>query len=79
MTEASQKGVLQHVLGIWYLVQFQQEDIQALLDSGSEVNAMTPAYAEKLSLTIQKIDVGTQKIDGSTQVTYEMVLVGFSV
>ncbi len=47
-TEANDKGALQHIPSIWYLVQFQ---VQALIDSGSEVNAMTPAYVAELGLT----------------------------
>ena len=51
--------------------------MQALIDSGSEVNAMTPAYASKLGLTIRKTDVGAQKIDGSHLATHGMVIAGF--
>ena len=40
---------------------------------------MTPAYTEKLGLTTRKTDVGAQKIDGSTLVTYGIVIVGFLV
>ena len=40
---------------------------------------MTPAYVKKLSLNIQKTDYNTQKIDGSTLVSYEIVIAGFSV
>ena len=79
MTEAGQGSILQHVLCIQYPLQFQQEGVQALLNSGSKVNAMTPAYAEKLGLTTRKTDIGAQKIDGSILVTYEMVITGFSV
>ncbi len=39
---------------------------------------MTLAYVAKLGLTTQKTDVGDQKIDGSTLVTYEIVIVRFS-
>lgn len=91
MTEASAKVIvasegpktisLQRVPCIWYLVQFQkdQKKIQALINSGSEVNAMTPIYAAKLGLTIWKTNVGAQKIDGLTLVTYGMVIAGFSL
>lgn len=40
---------------------------------------MTPAYAAKLGLLTQKTDVGAQKIDDSTLVTYGIVIVGFSL
>ena len=79
VTGASMEAVLQRVPCIRYPVQFQQGNVQALLDSGSKVNAMTPAYATKLGLTTRKTDVGAQKIDRSTLVTYWMVIAGFSV
>lgn len=44
----------------------------ALIDSGSEVNAMTPAYAAKLDLTTQKTSVDAQKINSSSLETYDM-------
>ena len=44
--------VLKRVPCIYYLVQFQedQEQVRALLDSGSNVNVMSPAYIERLGL-----------------------------
>ena len=50
-----------------------------MLDSGSEVNAMSPAYAEKLGLKIQKINLGAQKIDGSALETFKMVIADFQM
>ena len=74
------------VLCIYYLVQFQedqgqkkQEQVRALFDSGSKVNAMNPAFTQKLGLYIQKTNVGAQKIDGSTLETFEMVITNFQV
>lgn len=40
---------------------------------------MTPSYATKLGLTIQKTDIGIQKIDSLLLETYGMVIVGFLV
>ncbi len=40
---------------------------------------MTPAFAAKLGFFTQPIDIGAQKIDGSTLKTYGMVLAGFSI
>ena len=40
---------------------------------------MTPGYASKLGLKIRPIDVGAQKIDGSTLLTFGMVLASFRV
>lgn len=47
---------------------------EALIDSNTELNAMTPAYASILGLTVRKTDVGAQKIDGSALATYGMVI-----
>ena len=66
---------------IHYPVQFRKDDSEtrALLDSGSEVNAMNPAYAKKLGLRIRKTDVGAQKIDGSSLDTFGMVIADFQI
>lgn len=48
-----------------FRIRKDQDDTQALIDSGSEVNTMHPAYAAKLGLPVGKTDVGTQKIDKS--------------
>ncbi len=56
-----------------------QAEVQALINSGSEANAMAPAYAAKLGLKVWPTDVGAQKIDGSTLETFGMVLVNFQV
>ena len=66
---------------IHYPVQFKKDiaEVRALIDSGSEVNAMAPAYAKKLGLRIRKTDVSAQKIYGSTLETYGMVIAGFQV
>ena len=64
---------------IYYPICFKENEVRALIDSGSEVNAMTPGYASKLSLKIRPTDVGAQKIDGSTLETSRMVLASFQV
>ena len=71
---------LERVPSIQYPVQFKgHTTVKALLDSGSEVNAMTPAYAAVLGLRVRPTDVGAQKIDGSTLSTHGMVLATFQV
>ena len=50
-----------------------------MLNSGSKVNAMSPAYAKKLGLKTRKTNVGAQKIDGSTLETFGMVIADFQV
>ena len=58
MTEASkeaQKMILDRVLCILYLVQYQKNKraiFWALIFLGSKVNIMTPAYAKQLGLQI---------------------------
>ena len=53
--------------------------MQALVDMGSEVNVMHPFFAKQLGLSIRQIDVGAQKIDGTTLDTYGMVVAAFSM
>lgn len=63
--EVQKMRVLDQVLYIYYLVQFQKDkgkDVLTLINSGSEINTMTPPYAAKLGLKVQKIDVNTQKL-----------------
>lgn len=50
-----------------------------MIDSGNEVNAMTPVYAAKLGFTTRKTRVEAQKIDGSTIDTYGMASARFSL
>ena len=68
---------------IYYPVRFQedqgQEQVRALLDSGSKVNAMSLAYAKRLGLKTRKTNVRAQKIDGSAQETFGMVIANFQV
>ena len=82
----SEEVVLERVPCIYYPVWFQedqgqgnQKQIRALLDSGSKVNAMSPAYAKKLGLKTRKTNVRAQKIDGSALETFGMVIADFQV
>ena len=50
-----------------------------MLNSGSEINAMNPAYAKRLGLKTQKTNVKAQKIDGSALETFGMVIADFQV
>ncbi len=58
---------------IRYPVTFKDQT-KALMDSGSEVNAMSQAFAQQLDLKIRKTNVGVQKIDSTTLETYGMVV-----
>ncbi len=76
---AQASKALQRVPCIRYPIRFQGgQPIRALIDSGSEVNAMTPAYAAELGFTARKTSVGAQKIDGSPLETYGMASARFS-
>ena len=80
--EAPKVRVLDRVPCICYPVQFRKDkdkDVLALLDSGSNINAMIPAYVAYLSLKVRMIDVATQKIDRSSLATYDMVIAAFQV
>ncbi len=70
---------LQHVPCIRYPVQFQAPLIEALIDSGSKVNAITTAFAAKLGFSTLPTGVGAQKIDGSALATYGMAVAAFSL
>ena len=56
-----------------------EAQVQALINSESEVNAIHPTFAKQLGLSIRRIDVWAQKIDGTTLDTYRIVVAVFSV
>ena len=81
MTGAREEA-LKRVPCIHYPVQFKDTDrapMQALIDSGSEVNAIHPSFVKQLGLSIRPTDVGAQKIDGTILDTHGMVVAAFSV
>ena len=51
---------LDRVPCIHYPIWFKKSkvQVQALIDSGSEVNTMTPGYASKLGLKVRPTDLG---------------------
>ena len=53
--------------------------MQALIDSGSEVNAVHPSFVKQLGLPIRPTNVGAQKIDGTTLDTHRTVVTAFPV
>ena len=81
VTEASQEDViaLNWVSCICYPIWFKKNKVQALINSGSEVNTITPGYASKLGLKVRPTDIGVKKIDGSIFKTFGMVLASFQV
>ena len=64
---------------IRYPITLRKKSVSALLDSGSEVNAIHPTLARELGLPIRPTDVGAQKINGTMLDTYGMVVTAFSV
>ena len=83
ITEASKEDevVLKRIPCIYYPLYFRKNTakVKTLLNSGSEVNTMTLIYTAKLGLKVRRINVGAQKIDGSTLKTFEIVLVSFKI
>ena len=81
VTEASQEDVvtLNLVPCICYPIWFKKNKIQALIDSGSKVNAMTSGYVLKLGLKVRPTNVGAQKIHASILEMFGMVLASFQV
>ena len=77
VTETSKEVV--RVPCIHYPIQFQEGQVRALLDSGSEVKGMSPAYTERLGLKTRKTYIKAQKIDGSALETFGMVIADFQV
>ena len=59
--EAPKVKVLDRVPCICYPIQFHKDkgkDVLALLDSGNEVNVITPAYAAHQGLKVRMTNVG---------------------
>lgn len=58
VTGASKEDVaLNRVLRIYHPVWFKNDEVWALINSDSKVNAMTPTYVAKLSLKVRHTDV----------------------
>ncbi len=78
ITDKKTEEELERVPCIRYLVTFKDQT-EALLDSKSEVNAMSQVFVQPLGLKICKTNVEAQKIDCTTLETYGMVVSTFSV
>ena len=82
LTTGAGEEALERVPCIHYPVRFKDTNkaqVQALIDSRSEVNAIHQIFAKQQGLSIRPTDVGGQKIDGITLDTYGMVVAAFSV
>ena len=73
MTGKKREEELKQIPYIWYPVTFKDQT-EALLDSKSEINAISLVFASQLGFRIQKINVGVQKIDNITLETDGMVV-----
>ena len=81
VSKEASEVILDWVPCIHYPIQFRKdkETIRTLINSGDEVNAMTPTYAKKLGLRTQKTDVRAQKIDALSLDIFGIVIAGFQV
>ena len=80
--EAPKVKVLDRVFCICYPIQSRKDkgkDVLTLLDSRSEINAITLVYATHLGLKVRVTNVGVQKINKSSPATYSMVIAAFQV
>ena len=77
----AREEALERVPCIRYRVQLKKDKtpVQALIDSGSGVNAIHLSFVKQLGLSIRPTNVRAQKIDGTTLDTHEMVVAAFSV
>lgn len=70
------------VLYMYYPLHFWKNNknkVQALINFGNKVNAMTPAIILKIGLWVCRIDIGIWKIDDSTLKMFKIVLASFKV
>lgn len=74
---SNEEVVLKKIPYIYYLIQFQKEQVIALFDNGSKVNTINSEFAQKLGLYIQKTGVEAQKIDGSILETFGLMIADF--
>lgn len=78
IVETSQK-FLERASYIQYLIWFKKNEILALLDLGSKVNAITLVFVSKPGLKVRYTNVGGQKIDGSILKTFKIALTSFYI
>ena len=85
MTETSKEDdvILERIPYIHYLIQFKKDvnetQVQALINSESEINAIYLIFVKELGLPIRLTDVRAQRIDGTTLDIYEIVVAAFSM
>lgn len=72
---------LERVLYIYELIWLKKNwaELKTLVDFSNEVNTMTPAYIDRLSLQIWPTIIKTQMIDNFTLQIFKIVLANFQV
>ena len=73
VTQIIQEMVLDRVSCIHYLMEFQKDkkaNTWALINFGSEINAITPVYAKNLGFQTRKTNAEAQKSNSSLLETY---------
>lgn len=79
LVTTAQIEILQFIPCIYYPVLFRQKLVQVLINSGSEINVMSPVYIEKLGLWVRKTNISAQKINSITLIIHGMVVTNFSL
>ena len=80
-TTGAREEALERIPYIYYPVQFKKDKapMQALINSGSEVNTMHLSFAQQVGFPIRPTDVRAQKINSTMLDTHRMVVAAFSV
>ena len=78
MTDKNTEEELKRVHCIWYYVIFKDQ-IEVLLDSGSEINAISLAFTSHLGLKIWKTNFQAHNINSTILKTYGIVVFTFTM
>lgn len=72
---------LKRTLCIHYLFRFNKDqvEVQALLNSGNEVNTMASAYAASFGLEVRSNIIRAKKIDDSIFQIFDMLIASFRI
>lgn len=80
MTEANKRNIfLKEVLYIHNLIWFKKDKVRALINSSSKVNNIASVFAVKLGFKVCFINVGAQKINGSTFQIFDIIFANFQI
>ena len=80
---ATGEKALEYISSIYYLIRFKKNinktQVQALIDSKSEVNTIYLSFAKQLGLLIRPINVEAQKIDSTMLDIHGIIVAAFSI